>query len=194
MQALKEFHFESFFSPEQVVAQVDGMSFNPDPKKPIGGNIMAHASCTRLYLKKVQTARLLCVSRSCCPNSVLLTQQPCEHCMHANCAKRIGTIFCYTVLDPLPGRDSSAGLTGTSQSLSTDVLMACRHAERHARARSTTLPTYQRQSASMRSGRRASETQRNRFCRARYLLQTVVRRQRLVQTGLESDIDSVEVS
>mmetsp|Transcript_7890 Transcript_7890/g.19204 ORF Transcript_7890/g.19204 Transcript_7890/m.19204 type:complete len:341 (-) Transcript_7890:215-1237(-) len=36
----------------QVVAQVDGMSFNPDPKKPIGGNIMAHASCTRLYLKK----------------------------------------------------------------------------------------------------------------------------------------------
>eukprot|EP00961_Rhodomonas_salina_P161462 2174070-Rhodomonas_salina.4 len=36
----------------QVVAQVDGMSFNPDPKKPIGGNIMAHASTTRLYLKK----------------------------------------------------------------------------------------------------------------------------------------------
>ncbi|KAJ1482960.1 DNA repair protein-like protein RAD51-like protein A [Baffinella frigidus] len=36
----------------QVVAQVDGMSFNPDPKKPIGGNIMAHASTTRLSLKK----------------------------------------------------------------------------------------------------------------------------------------------
>jgi DNA repair protein RAD51 len=34
------------------VAQVDGMSFNPDPKKPIGGHIMAHASTTRLYLKK----------------------------------------------------------------------------------------------------------------------------------------------
>ena len=32
----------------QVVAQVDGMSFNPDPKKPIGGNIIAHASTTRL--------------------------------------------------------------------------------------------------------------------------------------------------
>lgn len=28
------------------------MSFNPDPKKPIGGHIMAHASTTRLYLKK----------------------------------------------------------------------------------------------------------------------------------------------
>eukprot|EP00802_Teleaulax_amphioxeia_P014560 Tamp_14628.p1 GENE.Tamp_14628~~Tamp_14628.p1 ORF type:complete len:382 (+),score=92.06 Tamp_14628:116-1147(+) len=36
----------------QVVAQVDGMSFNPDPKKPIGGHIIAHASTTRLYLKK----------------------------------------------------------------------------------------------------------------------------------------------
>ncbi|THC94969.1 hypothetical protein EYZ11_005563 [Aspergillus tanneri] len=38
----------------QVVAQVDGGSamFNPDPKKPIGGNIIAHASTTRLSLKK----------------------------------------------------------------------------------------------------------------------------------------------
>lgn len=39
----------------QVVAQVDGgpsAMFNPDPKKPIGGNILAHASTTRLSLKK----------------------------------------------------------------------------------------------------------------------------------------------
>ena len=35
----------------QVVAQVDGAAmFNPDPKKPIGGNIMAHASTTRYAL------------------------------------------------------------------------------------------------------------------------------------------------
>ena len=27
--------------------------FSADPKKPIGGNIMAHASTTRLYLRKV---------------------------------------------------------------------------------------------------------------------------------------------
>ena len=34
----------------QVVAQVDGGAmFNPDPKKPIGGNIMAHASTTRYF-------------------------------------------------------------------------------------------------------------------------------------------------
>jgi DNA repair protein RAD51 len=32
----------------QVVAQVDGASmFASDPKKPIGGNIIAHASTTR---------------------------------------------------------------------------------------------------------------------------------------------------
>lgn len=37
----------------QVVAQVDGgQMFNPDPKKPIGGNIMAHSSTTRLSLRK----------------------------------------------------------------------------------------------------------------------------------------------
>lgn len=32
----------------QVVASVDNTSFQADPKKPIGGNIMAHASTTRL--------------------------------------------------------------------------------------------------------------------------------------------------
>ena len=37
----------------RVVAQVDGAAmFAADPKKPIGGNIMAHASTTRLYLRK----------------------------------------------------------------------------------------------------------------------------------------------
>ena len=36
----------------QVVAQVDGASamFAADPKKPIGGNIMAHASTTRFVM------------------------------------------------------------------------------------------------------------------------------------------------
>lgn len=28
------------------------MTFNADPKKPVGGNILAHASTTRLYLRK----------------------------------------------------------------------------------------------------------------------------------------------
>jgi len=45
----------------QVVAQVDGNSmFNPDPKKPIGGNIMAHASTTRLSLRKGRGETRIC--------------------------------------------------------------------------------------------------------------------------------------
>jgi DNA repair protein RAD51 len=36
----------------QVVAEVDGASmFQKDPKKPIGGNIIAHSSTTRLSLR-----------------------------------------------------------------------------------------------------------------------------------------------
>ena len=46
----------------QVVAQVDGASamFNPDPKKPIGGNIIAHASTTRLYMRKGRGETRVC--------------------------------------------------------------------------------------------------------------------------------------
>lgn len=45
----------------QVVAQVDGASmFASDPKKPIGGNIMAHASTTRLYLRKGRGENRIC--------------------------------------------------------------------------------------------------------------------------------------
>lgn len=45
----------------QVVAQVDGASmFQSDPKKPIGGHIMAHASTTRLYLRKGRGETRIC--------------------------------------------------------------------------------------------------------------------------------------
>ncbi|KAI9222960.1 Rad51-domain-containing protein [Blastocladiella britannica] len=46
----------------QVVAQVDGGAamFSADPKKPIGGNIMAHASTTRLYLRKGRGETRIC--------------------------------------------------------------------------------------------------------------------------------------
>ncbi len=40
------------FVTNQVVANPDGMSFAKDSTKPIGGNIMAHASTTRLRLRK----------------------------------------------------------------------------------------------------------------------------------------------
>ena len=44
----------------QVVAQVDGNAMFADPKKPIGGNIMAHASTTRLYLRKGRGESRIC--------------------------------------------------------------------------------------------------------------------------------------
>ncbi|KAJ8045893.1 DNA repair protein RAD51-like 1 [Holothuria leucospilota] len=45
----------------QVVAQVDGAAmFTADPKKPIGGHIMAHASTTRLYLRKGRGETRIC--------------------------------------------------------------------------------------------------------------------------------------
>nr|AAP35102.1 DMC1-A [Giardia intestinalis] len=43
----------AIFVTNQVMAQVDGAAmFTADPKKPIGGHILAHASTTRLYLRK----------------------------------------------------------------------------------------------------------------------------------------------
>lgn len=57
----------------QVVAQVDGMSsmYNPDPKKPIGGNIIAHASTTRLSFKKGRGETRICkiYDSPCLPES-----------------------------------------------------------------------------------------------------------------------------
>ncbi|XP_055639139.1 DNA repair protein RAD51 homolog 1 [Toxorhynchites rutilus septentrionalis] len=56
----------------QVVAQVDASAmFNPDPKKPIGGHIMAHASTTRLYLRKGRGETRICkiYDSPCLPES-----------------------------------------------------------------------------------------------------------------------------
>jgi DNA repair protein RAD51 len=44
----------------QVVANPDGMSFAKDATKPIGGNIIAHASHTRLQLKKARGENRVC--------------------------------------------------------------------------------------------------------------------------------------
>ncbi|EFA02866.1 DNA repair protein RAD51 homolog 1 [Tribolium castaneum] len=56
----------------QVVAQVDGAAmFNADPKKPIGGNIMAHSSTTRLSLRKGRGEARVCkiYDSPCLPES-----------------------------------------------------------------------------------------------------------------------------
>lgn len=57
----------------QVVAQVDGGGgmFQADAKKPIGGNIMAHASTTRLSLRKGRGENRICkiYDSPCLPDS-----------------------------------------------------------------------------------------------------------------------------
>jgi len=56
----------------QVVAQVDGGAmFQADPKKPIGGNIMAHSSTTRLSLRKGRGNTRICkiYDSPCLPES-----------------------------------------------------------------------------------------------------------------------------
>lgn len=57
----------------QVVASVDGAAamFNADPKKPIGGNIIAHASTTRLYFRKGRGNTRICkiYDSPCLPES-----------------------------------------------------------------------------------------------------------------------------
>lgn len=56
----------------QVVASVDASAmFQADPKKPIGGNILAHASTTRLYLRKGRGENRICkiYDSPCLPES-----------------------------------------------------------------------------------------------------------------------------
>lgn len=57
----------------QVVAQVDGGGgmFQVDAKKPIGGNIIAHASTTRLSLRKGRGENRICkvFASPCLPES-----------------------------------------------------------------------------------------------------------------------------
>ena len=56
----------------QVVAQVDDAAmYNPDPKKPIGGNIIAHSSTTRLSFRKGRGEQRICkiYDSPCLPES-----------------------------------------------------------------------------------------------------------------------------
>ena len=59
----------------QVMSQVDGSAmFTGDAKKPIGGNIMAHASTTRLSLRKGRGESRVCkiYDSPCLPESEVI--------------------------------------------------------------------------------------------------------------------------
>lgn len=53
------------FITNQVVADPGGMSFAKDSTKPIGGNIIAHASTTRLRLRKGRGENRICTVVRC---------------------------------------------------------------------------------------------------------------------------------
>jgi len=61
LQQLADTYGVAVVMSNQVVATVDGSAmFAADPKKPIGGNIVAHASTTRLYLRKGRGEQRIC--------------------------------------------------------------------------------------------------------------------------------------
>lgn len=61
----------------QVMSNPDGaMSFVPDPKKPVGGHVLAHLSSTRLELKKGRGETRVCKGAIC----VLVDALPCLCC------------------------------------------------------------------------------------------------------------------
>ena len=61
LQKLSEQFNIVIYMTNQVTADPGGgMTYAADPKKPVGGNIMAHASTTRLYLKKGKGEQRIC--------------------------------------------------------------------------------------------------------------------------------------
>lgn len=48
----EEFNVAVFMTNQMTADPGNSMSFQADPKKPIGGNILGHASTVRIYLKK----------------------------------------------------------------------------------------------------------------------------------------------
>lgn len=56
MQIAEEYNVAVFITNQMTADPGAAMSFQADPKKPIGGHILAHASTTRIMLKKVSVA------------------------------------------------------------------------------------------------------------------------------------------
>lgn len=61
IQKISEQFNIAIFMTNQVMADPGGgMTYAVDPKKPVGGNIMAHASTTRLFLRKGKGEQRVC--------------------------------------------------------------------------------------------------------------------------------------
>ena len=61
LQKISEQFNVAVFITNQVTADPGGgMTYAVDPKKPVGGNVMAHASTTRLFLRKGKGDQRVC--------------------------------------------------------------------------------------------------------------------------------------
>lgn len=56
----EQFNVAVFVTNQVMADPGGGMAMSVDPKKPIGGHIMAHSSTTRLYLKKGRGDQRVC--------------------------------------------------------------------------------------------------------------------------------------
>lgn len=60
MKIAEQFNVAVFLTNQVMADPGGGVSFVPDPKKPIGGHVLAHASTTRLYLRKGRGEQRVC--------------------------------------------------------------------------------------------------------------------------------------
>ncbi|KAI8908846.1 meiotic recombination protein dmc1/lim15-like protein [Powellomyces hirtus] len=60
MRIAEEFNVAVFITNQMCADPGGGLTFVADPKKPIGGHVLAHASTTRLYLRKGRGETRIC--------------------------------------------------------------------------------------------------------------------------------------
>ena len=60
MKIAEQFNVAVYITNQVMADPGGGVSFVPDPKKPVGGHILAHASTTRLYLRKGRGEQRIC--------------------------------------------------------------------------------------------------------------------------------------
>mmetsp|Transcript_7935 Transcript_7935/g.11693 ORF Transcript_7935/g.11693 Transcript_7935/m.11693 type:complete len:332 (-) Transcript_7935:40-1035(-) len=60
LKIAEQFNIAVFLTNQVQADPSGGVSFVPDPKKPVGGHILAHASTTRLYLRKGRGDNRIC--------------------------------------------------------------------------------------------------------------------------------------
>jgi len=72
----EQFNIAIYLTNQMTADPGASMSYVPDPKKPVGGNILAHASTTRLYLKKGKGEQRVCriYDSPCLPESECIFQ------------------------------------------------------------------------------------------------------------------------